>query len=75
MNCKYTLRHHLKTLEDYNKDLWESTLLDYPKKILITNALRKRINLIKEYLGIDYERPKKKSINEIFHESSKHIKR
>ena len=61
----YTLRGLMNNLEAYIQ-LVLILNIDYSKKILLTNSIRKRINLIKEYLNEDIIPPKKLSINQIF---------
>ena len=73
-DCKYTLRGSMVDLEDYYKRI-DRLDIDYGKKILLTNSLRKRINLIKEYLSEDIVPPKKLSISQMFNRGIKDIGR
>ena len=73
MNCTYTLRKHIETLDKYRKYILKYGGIDYYRRVLITNKIQKRINNIKEYLNIDYKKPKKKSIRSIVKDTLQYI--
>lgn len=72
--CKYTLREHIKSIEDYIKLLSMYNNIDYYKYNIIINNLNKRIRKIKEFLDIPIEPVKVKSLTERFRDNLRFYK-
>ena len=73
-NCKYTLRHLLYSLEDYTNTLDGNYDIEYYKKLLIQKNLGRMIIRIKEYLSLPIEKPKKRTLSDIFNRTKEHLK-
>ena len=76
--CKYSLRDMIETLENHIKFIekyFPRLGMDFPKKTLICNSLRLRVERLKDYLSIPYSKPKRESFNQIFKNGMKGIKK
>lgn len=73
-DCKYTLRHLLKSLEDYTTNLDGNHDIDYYKKLLIQKNLIRMSTRVREYLSLPIEKPKKRSISDIFNRTKEYLK-
>lgn len=73
MYNKYTLRNHIKSLEEYIK-LINNYNIDYYKYSTIINNLNSRIYKIKDFLNIDYEIPKR-NLNYILKNNIRFLKK
>ena len=74
-DCKYTLRHLLKSLEDYHQTLDDNYDIDYYKKLLIQKNLSRMIVNVREYLSLPVEKPKKRTLSDIFNKTKEYLKK
>ena len=51
MYCKYTLRHYLNSLNNYLKLINKIEGISFYRHTIITNNIKRRIDLINNYLG------------------------
>ena len=73
-NCEYTLRHLLKTMENYHALIETNTDIDYFKKLTFSKNLRNIINNLRGYLSLPERVVKKQSISEMFKTTKKFLK-
>ena len=73
-DCKYSLRHLLKSLEGYKASLDNNHNMEYYKKLLMQKNLTKMSTRIREYLSLPIEEPKKRTLSEIFNRTKGFLK-
>ena len=73
MYCKYNLRDHINTLENYINMIEEYKGIDYYKYNIIINNLKKRIKTIKLFLNIPFREEKKLTLTERFRKNIRFV--